>query len=369
MNSVPLHRIPTREIAEHLAHAAEKFPFLGALTAEVLMDVVRVELGDGHILDRFSPCGSHFSRAVAPREILHIVSGNTPHAALQSLLRGLLLGSHNRVKIPSTGLPEVEAFRSALPASLAERVEISLSLPDAWLHSADAVIVFGNDETIAHFRTRVPPGRIFQAHGHRVSFGIIFDDPDLASIDAAARDASLYDQQGCLSPHLFYINERNGLSARTYAARLAGAMEAFNQHTPRGPLSVHEAAAIADLRASYQFRSSNDVRAQIWCSEGSTAWTVVYEEEGWFASSPLNRFIFVKPLPPNLDTVLEPVRHWIGAIGIWPATEMHAEVLFPLGASRICPIGKMQFPPFTWHAEGKANLASLIRWVDFEPKP
>src|SRR5262249_46493235 len=148
--------------------------------------------------------------------------------------------------------------------------------------------------TIAHFRSRVPAGVPFQAHGHRVSAGIVFDDAALESVAHAARDVSLYDQQGCLSPHDIYVREDADGFARTYAARLAGAMEEFNRHTPRGPLGIGEAAAIADLRASYSFRSASDVRAQIWQSEGSTDWTVIYEDDPWFATSPLNRVVFVK---------------------------------------------------------------------------
>ena len=356
----------TRERAAALALAAAKFPLLGEMRADELLDVVRLELGHAEILDGFRPYGGHLARALPPRRLLHIVSGNTPHAALQSLIRGLLLGSHNRVKLPTGGLPEVVAFCAALPPALAERVEISATLPDPWLREADAVVVFGSDETIAHFRARVPVGVPFQAHGHRVSVGVVFDDPGCESVADAARDISLYDQQGCLSPHDIYVRETDGLAARTYAARLAEAMEAFNRQTPRTPLGISGNAAIADLRASYAFRSANDPRVQLWTSAGSTDWTVIYEEDAWFATSPLNRVVFVKPLPADLAAALAPVSGWLGAIGIWPATAENADRVALLGASRICPLGRMQFPPATWHAEGLPNLGSLVRWVDFE---
>jgi hypothetical protein len=38
-----------------------------------------------------------------------------------------------------------------------------------------------------------------------------------------------------------------------------------------------------------------------------------------------------------------------------------------LHPSRICPLGHMQNPPFSWHQEGRQTLAPLARWVDFEP--
>jgi hypothetical protein len=359
-------RRSTAEVAERLAEACSGFSVLGPVRAGDLLDLVRLELGHSEFLDGFRPYGGHLSRAIAPRTLLHVVSGNTPHAALQSLTRGLLLQSHNRVKLPSEGLPEVDAFIAALPGFLAERVELATTLPDAWLREADAVIVFGSDETIAQLRMRTRSGCPFMPHGHRVSFGIVFDGADDASIDAAAKDVSLYDQQGCLSPHVIYVAEHAGLSPRTHAARLAEAMAVFNAHTPRRRLSVAESAQIQDLRASYRFRSANDVRAQVWESEGGTDWTVIYEDEPWFATSCLNRVVFVKPLPDDLEAAIEPVRPWLGAIGIWPATVEFAERVACLGASRICALGSMQFPCVTWHAEGGQNLAGVVRWVDFE---
>jgi hypothetical protein len=349
--------------AAMLAEAASRFPLLGVIRADDLLACVALELGHAEILDGFRPYAGHLARALAPETILHIVSGNTPHAALQSLVRGLLLGSHNWVKLPSSGLPEVESFVRALPPALAARVEFAEELPDSWLREAKAVVAFGSDATIAYFRAHTPAGVPFQAHGHRVSLGIVFDDPDFASVDAAARDASLHDQQGCLSPHDLYVAG----DARAYAERLASAMEAFNLHTPRSPISMGETAALADLRASVTFRAANGEPVALWQSADSTDWTVIFEEDPAFTPSPLNRVVFVKPLPADLSAALAPVRQWLGAIGIWPATEALAARVASLGAARICPLGRMQFPPATWHAEGLPNLATLVSWVDFEP--
>src|ERR1700677_2775254 len=143
----------TREIATALAAAARHFPFLGEITAQNLLDVVKWELGHEKILDGFQPYAGHQARAVGPLAILHIISGNTPHAGLQSLIRGLLLKSHNFCKIPSAGLAEIGQFRDALPDALKKRVEISPELLPDWLEQAGAVIVFGDDETVEHFRS------------------------------------------------------------------------------------------------------------------------------------------------------------------------------------------------------------------------
>ncbi|MFZ4681577.1 MAG: acyl-CoA reductase [Terrimicrobiaceae bacterium] len=353
----------TAERARALAKAAEHFPLLGNFSAEDLLELVQLELGHAEILDGFRAYAGHFSRAVARDPILHIVSGNTPHAALQNLTRGLLLGARNLVKIPSQGLPEVEEFLALLPAELRESATVRRELPPEWLREARAWVVFGSDETIAHFRRQARAETVFEPHAHRVSIGIVFDDPAFFSAPLAARDASLFDQKGCLSPHDFYVAG----DAQAYAARLAEEMARYQIGDPRGEVTTAEAAAIHDIRANYRFRAASDPRVHLWESEGSTAWTVIYEDDPWFASSCLNRVVFVKPLPEDLAAALGPAGGWLGATGIWPASPEYAERAAALGPSRVCPLGKMQEPPLTWHQEGRQVLAPLVRWVDFEP--
>ncbi len=345
--------------ATHLAAAAGRFPFLGAMTADGLLALVRAELGHAEILDSFQPYGGQLAQAFAPETILHVVSGNTPAAGLQSLLRGLLLGAHNLCKVPAAGLPEVAEFRAALPPELAARVEIAGELPDEWLARAQAVIVFGHEATIAHFRALMRPEQRFVAHGHRLSFGVVFDDPGCASAPLAARDASLFDQQGCLSPHVFYVAE----NARAYAARLAEEMRVFQAQEPRGRVALAAANAIRTRREELAFRAAQARSVELWQSAGSTAWTVAYDETPGFPRSPLNRFVFVKPLPADFAAELREVRAHLSCAGFWPATREFASTLAPLGVSRLCPLGQMQGPPWTWLQDGAPALAPLVRWV------
>ena len=92
-----------------------------------------------------------------------------------------------------------------------------------------------------------------------------------------------------------------------------------------------------------------------------------YIDEG-FPVSPLHRTIFVKPLPPDLPAELALVRAHLSCAGIYPTTSEHAAHVATLGVSRICPIGRMQLPPWTWQQDGAATLSPLVRWVDFESR-
>ena len=101
-------------------------------------------------------------------------------------------------------------------------------------------------------------------------------------------------------------------------------------------------------------------------SAGSTAWTVAFDAHHGFPRSPLNRFVFVKPLPANLPGALAEVRPYLSTAGIWPATRANAVLAAKIGVSRVCPIGRMQLPPLTWHQDGQPPLGRLVRWIDAE---
>jgi hypothetical protein len=349
----------TRERAAALAQAAGAFPFLGPTHPDDLLALVAAELGHAEALDRFVPCGAHFARAFSPALTLHILAGNTPAAALQSLVRGLLLGGEQVVKLPTGGLPEAADFVARLPAELARLVRVDAQLDEDVLARAEAVIVFGSDETIAHFHARIRAGQRFVGHGHRVSFGVIFVDAGFASVEEGAREVCAFDQLGCLSPVVFYV----GGDARGYAARLA---QTLAKAPPRGPVPLSAAQAIRALRAETAFRAAAGEACAVWQSEGSTEWTVLYEEAAGFPRSPLHRTIFVKPLPDDLAGELAKVRGHLSCAGIFPATPENAARLAALELSRICPIGSMQRPPWTWHQDGAGTLSALVRWVDFE---
>lgn len=357
----------TNQRATALADAAQPFTaVVGRTSGADLLAWVEAELGHVEALDCWVPHGAARTRALAPAMILHVVSGNTPHAALQSLVGGLLLGSHNLMKLPRGGIPEVGEFVARLPEELRTRVEMSEELHDDWIARADAVVVYGSDETVAALRRRVPSGRTFIAHGHKASLGIVWDDPELASCAGAARDTLLFGQQGCLSPQVFYVREAHPGFARSYAEHLATAMETGQATIPADrALTVEEKAGVANLRAAYRFRAAGDLRVGLW-EGGATDWTVIYEEDAWLAASPLSRVVFVKPLPDDLAAALGPAREYVGAVGLWPCTEAVAARFADLRPSRFCPIGRMQDPPWTWHNGGTARLASLVKWVDFE---
>ncbi len=333
---------------------------LGEIRCEQLTEWLAAELGHADILDEFHPHGTLRSRAYAPSSILHIVSGNTSHAALQSLLRGLVIGSHNIIKLPTLGLPDFENWLETLPAELSKMVSTHRNLTDKHYQQADVIIAIGSDETIAEVHSHLLPHQRFIPHGHKVSIAVVTADFENAA-RLAARDCSLYNQRGCLSPHAVYIKGDTSL----FAQMMAEEMECYAREAPPQSLSLSEAGAVQNLRQTTQFIAANDPSTQLWQSADNLDWTIILEADSSLKLSCLNRCVYIKPLPEKLSTTtLGPEASHLSSIALHPFSHKTATSLAQLPAHRICPLGSSQQPNLFWHHDGFAPLASLVKWKD-----
>ena len=133
----------------------------------------------------------------------------------------------------------------------------------------------------------------------------------------------------------------------------------------------HPAAAIASRRSIYETLAVHRGDVKLWQSRESTAWTVVFEHETRFHLSPLNRFVFAKPVP-DLAAVLRGVDELQGkvsTVALAAAPDRLKDVAAQLarwGVARLCPPGQMQNPPLTWRHDGRPALGDLVTWTDYE---
>jgi hypothetical protein len=89
---------------------------------------------------------------------------------------------------------------------------------------------------------------------------------------------------------------------------------------------------------------------------------VIYEEEPMFATSPLNRLVFVKPLG-NVEASVAHVRPYLHNVGLACPESARAawdDRLRRLGVARVCPLGQMQRPPLAFSAGIRPRLDELI---------
>ncbi|HEV7665694.1 MAG TPA: acyl-CoA reductase, partial [Chloroflexota bacterium] len=236
-------------------------------------------------------------------------------------------------------------------------------------------IAYGSEQTIASVRARVKPGTRFMPYGHKLSFGAVAREAVAAdrvvdTADLAAYDVSKYDQQGCLSPHLLYIETGGETSPRDFSNALGQALERQAALVPRGRLEFAEAASATAARQHHELRQLAGEPALL--IEG-VGWAVLYEEDPVFQASCLNRTVWVKPVV-DLDAIpdlVEPIREYLQTCGVAADQDRRrtlADQLGRLGVDRVCPLGRMADVAPTWHHDGRFTLLELLRWTDLEPE-
>jgi Acyl-CoA reductase (LuxC) len=360
---------------------------LGGCRKEALLGLLEEELGDARVLDGFRPRrvagGSH--RACGPALTTHIFSGNVPGLPAISLIQALLVKSASLGKPASEELVFPAMFArsmAAVDAKLAASVAIlpwpggDPAIEQAAFAASEAVVAYGGDAAVESIRGSVPPGVRFVGHGHRLSFGVIGRESlDPGTLDALAEQVayavSLFDQQGCVSAQLVYVERGGAVPPEAFAERLASAMAAFERDMPRGNVSVEEAAAIQRARAEAEFHEMQEQPVLQWVSRDGTAWTVIYEDDPSFIPSCLNRVVRVKPVTDlrEIPSLVRPFSRYLQTVGVAMSAERRANLADALarsGVCRVCSIGEMPHPPLLWHHDGGFSLLPLLKWTAIE---
>jgi hypothetical protein len=360
-----------------------------ALLAQELGDADSVT-GDAWRVTREETAPCHAPPATrhfwcGPDFLVHIAAGNIPNPALMSLTLGLLTRSAQFVKCASGAsfLPRLFAHsiyhadpKLGACLEIAEWRGGHRELEDVLFVHADCLTATGGDETLAAIRARLPAKVRFLGYGRRVSFGfvareVLREETVAEIVSNAADDVIAWDQNGCLSPHVIYVEERGAVESDRFAELLAVELAQREAGAPRGKILVEASAAIASRRAIYEAIAAHRADAKIWSSRDSTAWTVVFEHDVNFRFSPLNRFIYVKPVPDVAAVMpgVDEIHAKVSTVGIAAPPEKMRELALRFarwGATRICPLGRMQNPPLTWRHDGRPALGDLVTWTDVE---
>lgn len=344
------------------------------------------DLGNPLLLDDFQPrVKGGFSKAMGPNVVTHIWSGNVPALPLWSLISGLLVKTGNIGKVPSA-----EPLFSGWFAHLL--VEIEPRLVDCFavvwwkggdeerersiFQQSDVVVGYGGNESLQSLQNRMPITTRFLPFGHKISFGIVSQSSldsrkTWQSVHQAALDVIRYDQQGCYSPHIFYVQQGGKVSAREFARFLANELENFQRRHPRRELSMEESASMAAWRQREEMTIFSNPNNEVLGNQAND-WTVVYEENNiHFAPSSLNRVIKVIAFETIEDILpyISPHRSLLQTVGIAANPKelfKWAELLGKTGVTRITALGSMTSPEAGWHHDGRFNLLDLVSMVDIE---
>jgi hypothetical protein len=360
------------------------------LTPENFNALLEQDLGHSQRLDKLTvskpeEASNRAAVATAPELIAQIGAGTLPVSVLQTMVLGVLLRSAQFVKCASGSTLVPRLFAHSLyeaDPKLGACVEVAewrggaTELEQALFAESDCLVASGTDETLAAIRQKLPVRTRLVSYGHKVSLAFVANRVltrfgGSKVISRAAQDVAAWNQLGCLSPHVIYVQNAGEMPPEEFAEKLAQELTGREAVDPRGELPVNASATIASRRAFYEVRAAHSSGTRMWASPGSTAWTVIYEEDSRFQASCLNRFIYVKAVK-DLRAALEgadSVRGKVSTIGLAAPEDEAPELAHAMarwGATRVCPLGQMQSPSLLWRHDGRPALADLVTWTDFE---
>ncbi|MCC2673548.1 MAG: acyl-CoA reductase [Ramlibacter sp.] len=360
--------------------------YLQRFRAPQLHRFVAEDFANPKVLDEFQPAIKGGAvRAFGPDLLLHSWAGNVPALPLWSLVCGLLVKAGTVGKLPSAE----PVFASLFARLLAEvHPPLAACISVVWwkggddasaaavIAEADTVLAYGGNDAITQLRAQVPVTTRFLGYGHKLGLGLVaraaldtLRAPATARL--AAHDVVRYEQQGCYSPHHFYVQKGGKVTPRDFAQYLAAELGNLQRRFPRRALALEESAGIAGWRQAAELQSLADGGVEL-LGAPDAAWSVAYSD----APQPLSptgggRSIFVSAVEALDEVVplIAPHARFLQTIGIAAEPrELHrmADVLGEAGVTRICALGAMTSPEAGWHHDGRFNLLDLVRMVEVE---
>jgi hypothetical protein len=350
----------------------------GGMTEAALAGAIVAELGSLAALDGFATAGARPDAWARGVDRVTIVSSDTTiGVAIPPLAYALCAKSRVIVKDRSDALVAAfaETLGEALPA-LRDAIDVQTwtggdaAIEDEAFGHAEAVVAFGGPDALRAIRAACAPDATFVPFGHRASAGYVDRAAlggDLATLAAAiARDALLYDGDGCLSLHLLFLERCNDDVRGRFVRALADACEAAAIEFPPGTRDAARAAQAAAYAASAAFRAANGRGAALRAPDG--AWSIVVDPPDDalppFGAGTIPVVIVGGPEDAGGYVRRHALPLQAVAMRASAGDEAAAELAVRLGAVRIAPFGELQAPPFGGHHGGRARIADFVRWID-----
>ncbi len=362
-------------------------------TVPALTHLVQAEFGDPRVLEGFverdgNGGDPHQDRVRAEGDPLafHVGAGNVAGVGATSLLRSLLVRSPLLLK-PGRGDVILPVLVARALAEADPRVGSAVAvaywpggsrppLEALALERARRVVVYGGTETVRELRRRLPASTPLVAYHHRISAGAVGRDRLSGEQETrplarqAAEAVSAYDQRGCVSPHVIWVEEGGAVTPRTWAGLLAEAMEHVATELPPGPIPEEVGARVHQLRGAAELQAAAGAGHEVLAPDHA-GWTVLYEPGFRFEAGCTGRLVRVQAverleaIPAKLaehGPLLQSM-----ALEVRPGRrEALAGAFSARGVSRITTFRQQPWPPPWWLHDGRGPLRALVRWSTLE---
>ena len=240
------------------------------------------------------------------------------------------------------------AFASALVAAVGDAaLRLAPELDLARLSPASGAVrevhVYGRAETIAHLRAIAPRGVRVRGHGPGLGVAVVGAGDALEdAAHALADDVVPFDQRGCLSPRVAFVEDTaehapsdedplRATHARAFAGALAAALADAERRVPRGAIAEEERAEAARFGQAMEFSG-------VLHRGGASMIGVSYN----LMIPPPGRHVLVVPFDTSaaLEARARPIAPLVTTVGATPRAPSLA-----LPHARRAALGAMQRPP------------------------
>jgi hypothetical protein len=346
---------------------------------------VAQDFNNPKILDEFQPrIQGGWSKALGPDLMVHIWAGNVPALPMWSFIAALLVKSGSIGKI-SRAEPVFASLLARLLAEVEPQWAHCFSVvwwpsehtkEQALLSQAEVVLAYGGNEALNDIKTSIPVTTRFLAHGHKLSFSMISKTAlSVQKGHHVARQAALdvvrYEQQGCYSPQMIYVERGASLAPKDFAELLLHELINLEHKFSPRELSLHETTQIAKWRDSHELIALNSNSHSI-LGNASSKSTVIFSEKPLpLSAGPLNRNVLVVAVDDLKEVIamISSQRNYLQTVGLAASPEelfKLGECLGQQGVTRICALGSMTSPEAGWHHDGRFSLLDLVRMVDID---
>lgn len=355
---------------------------------------VAQDFANPKVLDEFQPSpNGGWSRALGPELLVHVWAGNVPGLPMWSWVSGLLVKAGGLGKVSRAEPVFATVFAQLLAEVAPEWADCfavlwwpsaqddapgttAMAQESTAFALADVVLAYGGQEALRAMQAQVPVGTRFLPHGHKLSWGLVSSaalstrqGPYVAR--QAALDVVRHDQQGCYSPHVFYVERGASTSPLDFAQQLAHALSNLQHKLPRRVLSLEEAAQVGAWRQTHELAALAPSGRSVLGQHGDQACVVYSDRPLPLAPGPLQRSVLVVAVDALREVIplVAPMREFLQTVGLAAAPDELlglAEALGQAGVTRLCALGAMAAPEAGWHHDGRFSLLDLVRMVDIE---
>ncbi len=317
--------------------------------------------------------------------VTHVSAGNVFVGGVDSLIQGLVSKNVNIMKMstvdPVFPVLFAKSVRDFDDTGILHKAMALVnwkggtdSIENVIKQECDAIVAYGGADTIRSYRRNLGLHCKLIEYGPKYSF-IMVDKEELQKTGikeaarAIARDAIMWEQSACSSPHTVYVE---GVDlAKQMMTEIGKAMDQWEEEIPQGTVYEDEAVEITKVHEMAKVQKAFG-DSDLYISKKGLS-TVIYQSTKEFQISCHNRTLFVKPVDSleEVPKIVSSMGQFIQTVAILSndtrAKKLATELAL-LGADRFVEIGKMAVRKHGTPHDGSKGLDELVRWVSLGRK-